>query len=634
MLSVEASNLVRNKYPEVPYMEVVHKGTQHGRVVARFNCSSTVMCLDVSPQLDYMVCECDDGMLQLWSLHIGRLVWTRPVVVEKSFDRLREPLFPIVCRNLTSGNALSFFRSVVFHPTKECILPGILSQAYSMDGDLKPLFLGSNCRFSVCSISGDKTKILTNCLESSKCLVLWSLESGLEVDRILVNEDILSFAWSGDGRLLVISHSSGVISLYDVMCNFRKLTQMATPEVCGMVKFALDHRFIFCCAVEDLFQHSFFCLKIVKEANNTFSLTIVSDDSETFESFNDCGFLFGDLITTEGRPLRLTFGLDKQRLLRSFRDAIEMVDTKYVNRNDQGVDAKATGIAISLDGQTVFVSSMTSVTAYDVSSGKLKAEINCGRSLYRPLCPVSGGVLILTSKSTVELWCGNLAKRIKRWTNLPGVKQLIPISKERVAVIAEVDVKVLDTSSGKVVSTIPVLQGRVLTCNSKCQLLIERTFEAYQFLRSGPWSLQLLDGETVVWRKKDIERFPEYNDKGVAFSPMEQFLVVGTTDGMLVLDPETGNTLRTLGLSFSLLRHCTFISDDTCVISGGDLTVRLLNVKSGEFLTEIDVESRVNCLAACPFNRVLAIGLRYSTPNFKVIRVHLPRGEDRGIMER
>ena len=630
-LSVEASNLLQNKYPEIPFMEVVHKEMQRARVVALFKCSSTVLCLEVSPQLDYMVCECDDGMLQLWSLYTGSLVWTRPVLVQKSFKRIGRS---IVYRNLPSVGVLSLFRSVVFHPRKECILPGILSQAYSMDGDLKPLFLGSNCRFSVCSISGDKTKILTNCLDSSKCLVLWSLESGSEVDRILVSEDILSFAWSGDGRLLVISHSSGVISLYDVMCNFRKLTQMATPEVCGMVKFALDHRFIFCCAVEDLFQHSFFCLKIVKEANNTFSLTIVSDDSETFESFNDCGFLFGDLITTKGRPFRLTFGLDKQRLLRSFWDAIEMVDTKYVNRNDQGVATSATGIALSLDGQIVFVSSMTSVTAYDVSSGKLKAEIKCGRSLYRPLCLVSGGVLILTSKSTVELWCGNLAKRIKRWTNLPGLKQLIPISKERVAVVAEVDVKVLDTSSGKVVSKIPVLQGRVLSCNSKCQLLIERTFEAYQFLRSGPWSLQLLDGETVVWRKKDIERFPEYNDKAVAFSPMEQFLVVGTTDGTLVLDPETGNTLRTLGLSFSLLRHCTFISDDTCVISGGDLTVRLFNVKSGEFLTEIDVESRVNCLAACPFNRVLAIGLRYSAPSFKVIRVHLPRGEDRGNMKR
>ncbi|CAH3171243.1 unnamed protein product, partial [Porites evermanni] len=213
VLTVEASNLLRNKYPEIPYMGVVHKETRQGSV------------------LDYMVCECDNGMLQLWSLQTGRLVWTRPVVVEKSFKRIG---WSFVCRKLPSVDAFLLLRSVLFHPTKECILPGILSQAYTMDGDLKPLFPGCNCRFSVCSISGDKTKILTNCLESSKCLVLWSSENGSEVDRILEDEHILSFAWSGDGRLLAISHFSGLISLYDVMCNFRKLTQMTTPEVCGM----------------------------------------------------------------------------------------------------------------------------------------------------------------------------------------------------------------------------------------------------------------------------------------------------------------------------------------------------------------------------------------------------------------
>ena len=621
MLTVEASNLLQKKYPEIPYMEVVHKETQQGGVVAKFECSSHVLCLDVSSQLDYMVCECSDGMLQLWSLHTGRLVWTRPVVVEKSFRRVS--LDSVMYRNLLPVDKLSLFRSVVFHPTKESILPGILSHAYTMDGDLKPLFPGSKCRFSVCSISGDKTKILTNCLKSSKCLVLWSSENGTEVDRILENEDILSFAWSGDGRLLAISHSSGVISLHDAMCNFRKLTQMATPEVCGMVKFALDHRFILCRRGGVSF--SFFCLKVVKEANNTFSLTIVSGDSETFESFNDCGFLFGDLISTKGPQYQLTFGLDKQRQLRSFSNAIEMVDTKYVNRNDQGVDSNTTGIAISLDGQTVFVASVTSVTVYDMSSGKLKAEINCERILYRPLCPVRGGVLILTNESTVELWSGNLAKRIKRWTNLSGVNQLIPISEERVAVVGEVDVKVLDTISGKVVSTIPLLQGEVLTCNSKCQVLIRRPSEPWEFLGIDS-SLQLLDGKTVVWKK---EGMVGKTHRAVAFSPMEQFLVFGTTERMLVLDAETGNTLRTFRFSsFSSLWHCTFISDDTCVIAGYNLTVQLLNVKSGECLSAIDVESRVTCLAACPCNRVLAIGLGSSTPKFKVIRVHLPRGQD------
>ena len=620
VLTVEASNLLRNKYPEIPYMEVVHKETQQEGVVARFECSSWVICLDVSPQLDYMVCECDDRMLQLWSLHTGRLVWTRPIVVKKSFKRIGS----IVWRKLPSVGVLSLFRSVVFHPTKECILPGILSQAYTMDGDLKPLFPGCNCRFSVCSISGDKTKILTNCLESSKCLVLWSLENGSEVDRILEDEDILSFAWSGDGRLLAISHSSGVISLYDVMPNFRKLTKIATSKVYNMVKFSPDHRFILCVGKVRT------CLKVVKEANNRFSLTIVSHDSQNFESFNDCGFLFGDLIANKRYLIfELTFGPDNQRLLRSHRREIEMVYTKCSNRNDQGVASKPTGIALSLDGQTVFVASITSVTAYDVSSGKLKAEINDWCILHRPLCPVRGGVLIVTNESTVELWSGNLAKRIKTWTNLPGVKQLIPISEERVAVVSKVDVKVLDTSSGKVVSTNLVLQGEVLTCNSKCQLLIDRTFEDFQFLRPFSCSLlQLLDGKTVVWGKEGIVAFP--GDNGVAFSPMEQFLVVGTTNGILVLDAETGNTLRTLRPLFSDFWHCTFISDDTCVTSDFNLTIQLLNIKSGELLTEIEVESDVTCLAVCPFNRVFAIGLRNSTPNFKVIRVHLPRGEDHG----
>ncbi|CAH3185615.1 unnamed protein product, partial [Porites evermanni] len=491
VLTVEASNLLRNKYPEIPYMEVVHKETQQGGVVAQFQCSSEVICSDVSPQLDYMVCECSDGMLQLWSLHTGKLMWTRPVVVEK---RIKRSCTGKGYRNLPLGDTLSLFRSVVFHPTKECILPGIISQAY------------------------------------------------------------------------------------------------------------------------------------------------------IFESVNDCGFLFGELIDTKDPQFLWTFGLDKQRLLRPFVGEIELVDTKYANRNDQGVATEAEGIALSLDGQTVSVASGPSVTAYDVSSGKLKAEINCRwitimrhplcpvSILYRPLCPVRGGALILTNASTVELWSGNLDKRIKRWINLPGVKKLIPISEERVAVVGEVDVKVLDTISGKVVSTIPLLQGEVLTCNSKCQLFIQRTLEATQFLRPCSYSLQLLDGKTVVWGKEGINRYPY--DKGEAFSPMEQFLVVGTTDGTLVLDAETGNTLRTLRpFTFTHYWHCTFISDDTCVISGFCLTVQLFNVKSGELLTEIEVEGHVTCFAACPFNLVLAIGLWNSTPNFKVIRVHLPRGEGRGNMK-
>ena len=611
VLTVEAANLLRKKYPEIPYMEVVHKETQHGSVLARFECSSDVVCLDVSPQLDYMVCECDDGVLHLVSLQTGRLVWTRPVVVEKTYiDRSS-------ChkRNLSSGDFLLLFRSVVFHPTKICVLPGTLSEAYSLDGDLKPLFPSSKCRFSVCSISGDKTKILTNCMESDKCLVLWSLENGSEVHRILQDEDILSFAWSGDGTLLAISHSSRVISLVDVTSGFRKLTQIDVLVLCGTLRFSPDRQFLFCGDKSNVF-----CLKVDVGSLNTSSRE-VSYDLKNSESFNDCGFLFGDLIPTDKSFFYYpTFVLDEQRLLLCFDDVVEMWNTKEVSKSGQGAAAEAIGIALSLDGQTVYVATNESVTAYDVFNGDLKAEINLEFTFWRPLCPVREGVVISTKESTVEFWDYDLSKYIKMWTNLPGVQQLIPVSDDRVAVVLEYEVKVLDTNSGEIVSTIPAFEGRLLTCNSKCQLL---TFNKWKS------SLWLLDGTTVLW-KKDRMYVLWGKPENVAFSRMEQFLVVVTAEGLTALDAKTGNTLRTLPIP-PIYRNnirCTFISDDSCVIAGYCIPVSLFNVKSGEFLSTIDVESEVMCLAACPFSRVLVIGLFHSTRNFKVIRLHLPRGED------
>ena len=620
VLSVEASNLLQNKHPEIAYMEDVHKKMQQGGVFARFKCSSDVICLDVSPQLDYMVCECNDGMLQLWSLHTGRLVWTRPVIVEKSFKPPSS-----YARNVPSVNVDSLFRSVVFHPKRERILPGILSQAYTMDGELKPLFPGSNCRFSVCSVSGDKTKILTDYLECSKCLVLWSLENGSEIDRLLEDEDILSFAWSGDGRFLAISHSSAVISLVYVMKGFRKLTQIATQEVCGMVKFSPDHQFIWCGAVKGTGFPHHFSVSVEKETQNTFSLPV--------GSLNDCGFLFGDLLPPRmfslGPRFQMAFDLNKKYLLRVKWSAIEMVEAEYEDKHGYSL-AAATGIALSLDGQIVYVAGFTSVTAYDVFSGKRKAEINLEKTTVRPLCPVKGGVLIVKSESDVELWSDNLYKCIKTWNNLSEVWTLIPISGERVAAVEgyPYNLTVLDTSNEKGASTVKFFQRGVCACNSKCQLLIDKNYSYTTGPRHcSPWSLQLFDGTTVVWEKEGISRHPHHY--GVAFSPTEQFLVVGTNEGMLVLDAETGNSLRTLP-SFSIFSKCAFISEDACVIYADYFHILLLNIISGELLSEIDVESKVTCLAACPFNGVLAIGLRQSEPNFQVIRVHLPQGEDHG----
>ena len=390
-----------------------------------------------------------------------------------------------------------------------------------------------------------------------------------------------------------------------------------------MVKFSPDHRFLFCCYVENVVSR-LFCLSVVKDTHNTFSLKNSYDMSyvfEKFESFNDCGFSFGDVIGTHRFCNHLIYFIDEQRLLRWKLDEIEMMDIQDANKSGHDV-TKTCGIALSLYGQTAYVASEASVTAWDIQSEKLKAEVNLRVTWHNPLCAVREGVLIstradrgisITERSgTVEFWDEGLSECVERWTNLPVVKEMIRISEHRVAVVGECVVKVLDTSRWQFVSTIPVLQGSIVKCNSKCQLLTVGERHMHD-------SLQLIDSSTVVWKKEiKIVRFGEL----VVFSPMEQFLVVGTTEGTLVLDAETGNTLRTLSPPF---RHCKFISDEECVIFSDETPVKLFNVNSGQLLSAIVVENDVTCLAACPFNRLFAIGLENSSPNFMAVRVRLPR---------
>lgn len=122
-LSSEARSLLEGKYSEVAYMECLHKEDVEESLQARFLCSAEVVCFDVSPQVEYMVCECRDETIQLWSLYTGKLVWVRPVVLMKSFSHpyeaySRPPSTPV----------RSFYRSVVFHPKEEVVLPGILAK--------------------------------------------------------------------------------------------------------------------------------------------------------------------------------------------------------------------------------------------------------------------------------------------------------------------------------------------------------------------------------------------------------------------------------------------------------------------------------------------------------------------------
>ena len=646
-ISSMALNLLQNK--EKAYMEFVHKQTHRGPLMARFECSSQVACFDVSPQEDYMVCECKDGTIQLWSLHTGTQVWVRPVIVEKKFSG-----FTAGWRESPSSPVLSCYRSVVFLPKEDkvIVLPGVLNHAYTFDGDLKSLFPQSLCRFTVCSISGDKTKMLTDCPEDAKCIIMWSLKNGREITRTTRDNDVLSFAWSPDGRLLAISHSTGLISFVDVRDRFKALAEhsLEHDQICGMIEFSTGCRSLVCFRVARRGIPKFYRLNVNFAEYPSVTLDYFSGlQSLELQFPNVADFLVGDL------PLFLDLAFDfvladSSAVLRSspYRTVLDMLNINKLRRTEyKGKPfspfrylprltrstvhefyrintvplSPRRSMAFSLTGEVIYVVTNKIATAWDVSSENCVGQVGILLNSCIEAC-MKEGVLLSKANGCLEMWNFKLSNFIRSWPNLVQplkITQIVPISEERVVLSCENKVIILNTTTSEIVS-IPN-DGEFVTCNSKCQLLT---------CNSG--SVQLLDGQTTLW-KTDLGR----TSLSGTFSLSERFVVLCAQAqegdrGMYVLDAFSGRVLHIL-CNGGYFLDCQFVSDKECVIlsnaASGGSSLRLFNVESGELLTVIDLlEREVSHLAVCPRKRLLAIDRSDFVHLYELIQVHLPRDKD------
>ena len=640
-LSFQASDLLETKYSEIPYMEYLHKEDLQPRLQTKFVCSAEVACFDVSPQLDYMVCECIDNTIQLWSLHTGKQLWKRVLKETKDYG--------IIFKDKILFPALEFFyRSVVFHPTEDLVLPGMLSHAYTFHGDLKPLYLSSKCRFSVCSVSADKTKMLASHPSSAKSITMWSLTDGSEISHFSWKDDILSFAWSLDGRLLAFSDYSRSVYLVDVMDSFIILAQATTSGALGAMKFSPDCRSLYC--FEDG-SFDLFRVHVHMEIDGNFSLDVfnLSDQAPyhpwKLESRSEPGFLLGDPFCFSPeindrffRPA-LAFVLNEQSVLTvcSRSNIIEMLYLNGLTKGSVGdSDTVVKKVAFSLNGDKLYVVTKTAgwtpvkLMAWDIARGMLIAEKYHFENRYLfasvNLVTVRAGVLLQTGFSTLELWNFNLSECIRSWSDFGDIYQVTRISEERVACDVLRKVIILDTTREGIVSTV-TFDGSLVACTSKGLVITTDDDE-----------VRMQCGDVVLWKKFKPSGV-SYFHRRCLFSPTEQYCVLAGKSiaddeeaFLYVLDAVSGRTLHKLcscSYGLPLDFNCNFVSDLECITCYNDRArnnycVRLFNVKSGDLLSEIDTEPEVYSLAACPRERLIAIGFLDSKVNFKVLRVKLP----------
>ena len=632
-LPSEALKLLKTKFSDVSYMEYLHKNEFREALQTRFICSSFVVCFDVSPRKDYMVCECVDGSIQLWSLDSGNLKWTRFVELPK------RALFRMVfdtCPKLNRPNPIeSFYRSVVFHPSKDVILPGILSKCYTFNGDQKSLFPSSKCRFDVCSISGDE--IFTDCLDDAKCLIAWSLNDGREITRVKRNENIVSFAMSRDGKLLAISHSSGCVCLVDRENGFTTLAEVALESVSRLIRFTEDSRFLYCWnllpyGLEITCRQ---CSGVSVDAQRNFSLDVTDFPLKPLESECDSvgGFLLGDPLSSEELVFTSDFVLNRQSLLRNkcFSSCIEMIYRNKVTESADGEYLAVEGLAFSSTGETIFITVSSKVCrkrimAWEVSNWKLKTEKEFsigGFVIGGHVLVARGGVLIATSR-TLELWNFELSYCIRQWSLY--VASMFAISDDQVLceIFSSAEDVIVDTVTGDVVSTSTLAVGyyKLIACYRNLHLLAND-------IRLVDYGIRLQQlGQSLPRWELSLPRLQLGCMLG-CFSPKGQFIVVGNLSErcLYVLDVFSGIVRFKLSDRHDLLDF-KFISDEEIVILSyrytRDTILRLFSVISGDILSVLRVYSSTipSSLATCPSEGLIAVCPRVKF-DLKVIKVKL-----------
>ena len=662
VLSLEANKLLSEKYPEISYMRCSSQNQQESVVEARFHCSSEVACFDISPDKGYMVCECSDATIQLWSLKTGIREWTKPVLVKKTYSRGGYCEIP---SNVSDSyysktkHSFSFYQSVVFHPNGEFVLPGKFTHVYTIDGEQTQLFNKSDCRFSVCKFIGEKKRMLSNCIDNSKCLVLWKVDTGEEISRITRAEDIVSFQCSADENLLAISHSTGLICLIDLENEFAELSTW-TWFSCGFMKFCHENRILVAFYLADCSSGKCYFSVPSGEVIDHRNATELGCDLEYGYPMScsggngyrcGVGFLDGDTPSIFSEAMRKINSFWEMGSLVQLNGEYALMSSPnlhFVSLINLGELSKFAfepravywerDIIFSINGEIMYAvtwetdiegckKGKAQVAVWECSSMTIKREKQLPMDSF---VPVKDGVVVLMRRRQcrVELWNVELTECKHHWNNLEEIWGVISISEEQVACYGEGKVTVL-SASGDLLNTITY--GNTLRTNANICAVSTK----YEILSTAVIDILPGTGETQTLVRLsnspscwEIVLTSYLTLKGTIVSPKEDYCVIWGDSFVQVLYVASGELHRRLIEKYKIY-NCKFITEKHLIIcskeSHGSF-LRLINVESGQRLTTLEIEKQPTCLGVCPCSLCIAVGLRKL--DMKIIQVHLSETEN------
>ena len=469
-LSSRAEMILENRLPNVSYMKYLNKEERKGAVQARFYCSDTVACFDVSPDMDYMVCECRDGTIHMWSLGTGNREWIRPSLMKRTYvgvspssSNLR---FDGGAYRVINYDVFTYYRSVVFHPSGKYVLPGTLRSVYNLKGDLNDLFPSSNCTFSHCAFPKDKGTILTDCFDDPKKVVLWSMENGEALKIITWDDAITSFAISQDGSKIAFGDVKCSVYLVDVDRWRGEVLFQREQSACGLMHFTPDNEALVCGYFHytmDMIAYGHYGWVSEVDIKSSFLLCQFKTSQLTRRdlilwpieptTLADRFFLVEDLPSSCVNNVLSVFPFLETGFFRKLNEEMALVGSpsfKYVATVDADfqneVNSSFTRQAVkevlfSFEGDAIYSissdrneydGSKVLVTVIRMSTHEIlaKTTFNCP-SL--SLVPTKEGVVICLKHQAPELWNFELTEFIRSLTRLTCSEKLVRLSDELIA---------------------------------------------------------------------------------------------------------------------------------------------------------------------------------------------------------
>ena len=461
-LSSIAASILDNDLSHVSYLKYVHTGEGNGAVKARFYGSHRVACFDVSPDMNFMVCECRDGTVHLWSLKTGNIQWKRPSFITRQYVGIHPYGWnsDFGAYRQIDSYILTFYNSVIFHPNGKYVLPGNLRNVYTLNGDCVELFIDSECKFAHCVFPKDKKAMLTDRFDNPKQLSLWSMEDGTEVHRFKCEETISAFTISEDGSTIAFADLTGSIYLQVIDRWNTPALLMCIGKACGLMHLSPDGEFLCCghlpCEIDSA---RMIILGWIFGHNRTFTFC----DLRNLDDFCSSGEIFlwpiqsgnsvPDYFPNWVENIRSVFPcfsagffrkLDSTTVLTggpSFNYIVAVNVDVLSATNSAPTKMKVREIVMSVEGDAIYSISSSDddynasevlVTVVRMSSKEIltKKTFTCGCV---SLLPTKSGVILSAGQETPELWSFDLLECIKPLTKLRGVEKLTFLSSEAIA---------------------------------------------------------------------------------------------------------------------------------------------------------------------------------------------------------